>query len=91
MSQLDPHPLNELGKGLIEPDTEAQLIGQGVVFAMRVFHDDGHMSLALFSRPAVETLEAARDHGARLITAMRKEQTIRDAREQLRPELAAAG
>lgn len=30
---LDAHPLNELGKGLLDPDVEAKLLAEGVVFA----------------------------------------------------------
>lgn len=38
MSQLnlDPHPLNELGKGILAPDVEAKLLAEGVIFATTV-------------------------------------------------------
>ena len=33
MPNLDPHPLNILGKGILPPDQEAAMIAAGFVFA----------------------------------------------------------
>lgn len=30
---LDTHPLNILGKGILDPETEADMIARGIVFA----------------------------------------------------------
>lgn len=32
---LDAHPLNQLGKGILDPETEADLIAGGIVFAVQ--------------------------------------------------------
>ena len=34
--QLDPNPQNELGKGILDPDHEADLLARGYIFAAKV-------------------------------------------------------
>lgn len=33
---LDPNPKNELGKGILRPDKEAELLSDGYIFACRI-------------------------------------------------------
>lgn len=35
-TMLDPHPTNELGKGILDPEREALLLSRGMVYARRV-------------------------------------------------------
>ena len=39
--QLDPSSRNELGKGILDPETEQRLLAQGVTYARRVFGGGG--------------------------------------------------
>lgn len=70
---LDPHPANELGHGILDPVVEADMIAQGAIFALQVTEPDGHVSLAIFHSPVLETLTGMRDHGRDLLVAKRKE------------------
>lgn len=36
MPELDTHPLNILGKGILPPEREAALLAQGAVFAVQL-------------------------------------------------------
>jgi hypothetical protein len=60
MQQLDPHPQNILGKGIIPPHIEAVLLANGAVFAMYVTTDGPKPQtyLRTSSRPWNETVPA---------------------------------
>ncbi len=62
MPTLDPHPTNELGKGILDPEMEAKLLADGVIWANRVFHADGTYSLNCTFRPVMQVLTELRDH-----------------------------
>lgn len=48
---LDPHPTNELGKGVIDPAAEARVLARGGVFARRLTTKFGDTFLVWTSRP----------------------------------------
>lgn len=63
MSQLDTHPSNELGKGIIPPADEALLLERGAIYARRAKSGGYHYSkrpfgevLANFKKPMGEGL-----------------------------------
>ncbi len=67
---LDPNPLNELGKGILDPEVEAKLVERGIVFAQTVTRPDGATYLRTARRPitqcyadAISVLMRARIHG----------------------------
>ncbi len=51
---LDPNPLNELGKGTLDPTVEAKLIERGIVFAQTVMGPNGKTYLRTARRPILE-------------------------------------
>ncbi len=51
---LDPNPANELGKGTLDPDVEARLIGRGIVFAQTVMGPNGKTYLRTARRPIMQ-------------------------------------
>lgn len=50
---LDPHPRNLLGKGVLDPDLEAQLLAEGVVCAWHVI-SEGKMILGTSEIPRMQ-------------------------------------
>ena len=51
---LDPSPYNELGKSILDPETEQQLLERGITYAERVFHPDGKYHLRTATTPIDE-------------------------------------
>lgn len=51
---FDPNPLNELGKGTLDPAVEAKLIERGIVFAQTVIGPNGKPYLRTARRPLLE-------------------------------------
>jgi len=49
--QLDPNPRNELGKGILDPAQEKQLLEQGYIYARRIFLPNGKSHLRLSKSP----------------------------------------
>jgi hypothetical protein len=73
---LDPNPLNELGKGTLDPEVEAKLIARGIVFAQTVTRPDGATYLRTARRPitqcyadAINSLMRLRTHGVTVRSA----------------------
>jgi hypothetical protein len=73
---LDPNPLNELGKGILDPKVEARLIERGIVFAQTVTRPDGATYLRTARRPitqchadAISALMRTRTHGVTVRSA----------------------
>ena len=67
---LDPNPLNELGKGILDPTVEAKLIERGIVFAQTITRPDGATYLRTARRPitqcyadAITSLMRVRENG----------------------------
>lgn len=50
MFQLDPDPRNLLGKDILDPETEAELLADGMIFADYVIQADGHKILITSKR-----------------------------------------
>lgn len=48
---LDPSPRNELGKNILDPSVEAELLAEGYTYARRVYHADGNYHLRLAKAP----------------------------------------
>jgi hypothetical protein len=51
---LDSNPLNELGKGTLDPEVEAKLIERGAVFAQTVIGPNGRPYLRTSRRPIMQ-------------------------------------
>ncbi len=51
---LDPNPLNELGKGTLDPAVEAKLLARGIVFAQTVMGPNGKTYLRTACRPIMQ-------------------------------------
>lgn len=49
--ELDPHPDNILGRGILKPTEEAKLLSEGLVFATYLTTEDGHRFLLCGKRP----------------------------------------
>jgi hypothetical protein len=56
MPNLDPHPLNELGRGILDPTVEAKLLASGVVFARTVRTKTGKSFIDCYFRPFLQTI-----------------------------------
>jgi hypothetical protein len=56
MPNLDPHPLNELGRGIFPPDQEAKLLAAGAVFARTVRMKSGKSFIDCYFRPFLQTI-----------------------------------
>ena len=77
MSQLnlDPHPLNELGRGILAPDVEARLLADGYIFAATVIPKDRRVPpfLATSKRPFAEAAASFFRHADEVLRAQRRE------------------
>lgn len=57
MPEFDAHPANILGKGILDPDKEAELIARGIMFAVWLPPDKrGHQVLLTSHRPYADVL-----------------------------------
>ena len=48
---LDPSPYNELGKGILDPAVESELLAAGFIYAERIFHPDGKFHIRIAKTP----------------------------------------
>ena len=58
-TDFDPHPANELGRGTLDPATEAWLLARGAVFARTVPGVSGKPVVEFSCRPFVAAVTAA--------------------------------
>lgn len=58
MPNLDPDPTNLLGRGILDPVLEQQMINQGFIYAHRVTTPSGRSFLEWYKRPLTETLRS---------------------------------
>jgi hypothetical protein len=70
MPNRDPDPQNELGTGLIDPDTERWLLSRGAVFAQTVIGPTGRPYVRFSCRPLREAAAGALNDARRRLSAV---------------------
>ena len=76
MPNLDPDPTNELGHGVLDPDTEARLIALGYIYAHRVTTKRGRTFVGAYKRSLAETLRSEAQDAYKALRSARNKQSI---------------
>lgn len=72
MPNLDPDPTNLLGKGILDPVLEQQMISQGFIYAHRITTKRGRSFLGWYKRPLGETLRSEAQDTYKALHSARK-------------------